>query len=226
MNEMEYVLISLHIPKTAGTSFSEFLMAHFTDKLLMDYKHLPEHISLFRIRAVTGYHCIINAFRNYSNIKCIHGHFLAAKYLSVRRAKFITWMRNPVERLASHYHYWKRTCTPESLPLHRRVVEENWSFERFCLGPEVRNLYSRFLWRFPLNRFDFIGITEHFEEDFLYFTNRFFGIAPPIPRSNINLDKKGIYVDNPGLRSKIEAYHAQDMDLYRRAVANRSHRQN
>lgn len=226
MNEMEYILISLHIPKTAGTSFSEFLMAHFTDRLLMDYKHLPEHISLFRIRAVTGYHCVINAFRKYSNIKCIHGHFLAAKYLSVRRAKFITWMRDPVERLASHYHYWKRTCTPESLPLHRRVVEENWSFERFCLGPEIRNLYSQFLWRFPLDRFDFIGITEHFEEDFLYFTNRFFGIAPPIPRSNINLDKKGIYVDNPGLRSKIEAYHAQDMDLYRRAVANRSHRQN
>lgn len=225
-DESDYVLISLHIPKAAGTSFSEFLIAHFKDRLLMDYKHLPEHISPLKIRAITGYHYAINAFRRRSKIKCIHGHFLAAKYLSVRRAKFITWMRDPVERLASHYHYWKRIYTPESLPLHRRVIEEDWSLERFCLGPEIRNLYSLFLWRFPLDRFDFIGFTEYFEEDFLYFTNRFFGIAPPVPKSNINMDKRGIYVDDPDLRSKIEAYHARDMDLYRRALANRSQRQN
>ena len=67
-------------------------------------------------------------------------------------------MRDPVERLASHYHYWVRNYAPRSAgELHRRVVEEAWSLERFCLGPELRNVYSTFLWGFSLRRFGLSG---------------------------------------------------------------------
>ncbi len=32
------------------------------------------------------------------------------------------------------------------------MVEEEWTLERFCLEPELKNLYSQFLWGFPLKK--------------------------------------------------------------------------
>ena len=42
-------------------------------------------------------------------------------------------------------------------------MEKGWSLERFCLGPEVRNIYSQFLYGFLLEYFSFIGTTEFYE---------------------------------------------------------------
>ncbi len=96
--------------------------------------------------------------------------------------QFVTWLREPVERLGSHYHYWKRHYNPENAGiLHRRVVEEQWSLERFCLGPELQNTYCKFLWGMPLERFAFVGITEFYEEDLAYFSQNILGCFSPPP---------------------------------------------
>ena len=44
-------------------------------------------------------------------VACIHGHFLPVKYriaLARRPAHYVTWLRDPVERIASHYAFWRR----------------------------------------------------------------------------------------------------------------------
>jgi len=72
--------------------------------------------------------------------------------------------------LPSGHYYWKSSYNEKSAaPLHRKVITEDWSVERFCLGPELKDLYSQFLFGFPLDNFSFIGITEFFDKDYAYF---------------------------------------------------------
>lgn len=167
------MLISLHMPKTAGSSFLKAREAHFGERLLKDYDDIPINTPKYRRNARALSNCVSNRSNQLDGVDCIHGHFLPIKYYLFGRktkATFITWLRDPVERLASHYLYWRQAYKPEtSKPLHRRFMEENWSWERFCFGPEMRNFYSQFLWGFPLKRFNFIGIFEHFDENYQYF---------------------------------------------------------
>lgn len=147
------MLISLHLPKTAGVSFRRSLEAHYGSTFLKDYADYPINTPVYE-RSLAAVRASIDiAERGVEGIACIHGHFLPVKYLLLslqQEVTFVTWMRNPVERLLSHYFYWKRSYNPKQAPLlHRKVIEENWSVERFALSPELRNLYSQFCGAFP-----------------------------------------------------------------------------
>ena len=102
------------------------------------------------------------------------------KYLPLAQAAL--HLRDLAARAAgpagSHYHYWQRSYDPAAgttSSLHRRVVEESWSLRRFCLAPELRNVYTEFLWGFPSGRLDFVGITEFYAEDLRYFSREMLG---------------------------------------------------
>ncbi len=176
------MLISVHIPKTAGTSFGAVLAEKFGAGLLRDYNRPMHSPPVWRnTRALCD--CVLNAGRKFSGIKCIHGHFLPLKYrwLGLRHnVRFVTWLRDPVERLASNYYHWLRNSNEgRGWTLWRRCIEEKWSLEQFCFRPELRNVCSQFLAGFPLERFDFVGITEHAAEDFEFFADRFLGSCAP-----------------------------------------------
>gem|GEM_PF-378007 len=222
------MLISLHLPKTGGVSFRRALEKVFGNRLRIDYGDLPINTPVLKRRCLALLKCAWNPllFATARKIDCIHGHFLPLKYRLLRDAAFITWLRDPVERVASHYYFWKRSYDPKNLPsLHKKMLRENWSLERFCLGPEVRNFYSQFLWGFPVERFDFIGITEHYEEDFDFFFRKYFKTAMPMARENVNEERReGSYFPDGDLRRKIEAYHEKDMRVYRLALQRRKER--
>ncbi len=223
------MLISVHMPKTAGLSFRATLEEHFGERFSHDYvdyplAHPPEERHRMALSSPTV------DFQALEGIDCIHGHFLPVKYeplAEVRPCKFVTWLREPVARLVSHYQYWHRSYDPSSSrtsQLHRRMVEENWSLEQFCLAPELRNIYSEFLWAFPLQQFDFIGITEEFEEDFRYFCTLFLGNNFEPRRINLRQEAPILQRLDAGSIAEIEAYHAVDVALYREALAQREGR--
>lgn len=221
------MIVSVHLPKTAGSSFARALEAHFGDRLLLDYEDLPLHRPAWRRNWAATVDGVRLLRRPLSSVDCVHGHFLPAKYRWLgwrRRVQFVTWLRDPVERLASHYHYWRRSYDAgSSATLHRRVVEEGWSFERFALGAELRNTYRQFLWSFPLSRFGFVGITEHFDDDFRQFTSTFLGRALPIYHELANDERaERAYPLDPALRRRIEAHHGADVRLYQQALARRA----
>ena len=220
------MLISLHLPRTAGTSFRKSLALHFGSRLLMDYRDFPINTPKLKRNISASLKGVSNLFRDYNEIECIYGHFLPIKYFLLGKktdVKFITWMRDPVERLISHYFYWKRTYDPKrAQALHRRVVEEGWTLESFCLSDEMRNFYSQFLWEFSLSNFHFVGITEHYEDDFQCFSREFLGTSLPMFSENSNPDREsGKYYCDKTLRKKIEDFHAKDIQLYHRALAMR-----
>ncbi len=95
---------------------------------------------------------------------------------------------------------------------------EKWTLEKFCLSDEIRNLYNQFLWGFPLHNFDFIGITEHYEDDFKYFAQKFLNKDVASFKENINVNSKGNYLITKTLRKQIESFSQLDMELYYSAL--------
>ena len=166
------MLVSVHLPKTAGSSFAALLASYFGDSLRQDYADTPLHFSRKAICWRAWRHTVregrmarraaIAAAQD--KTACIHGHFLPFKYRYLTpEAQFVTWMRDPVTRLRSHYDFWRREYDPATAGrVHRQMMTQDWSFERFALGPVPRNIYARFLWRFPLHEFAFVGVLAYF----------------------------------------------------------------
>jgi hypothetical protein len=223
------VLISVHLPKTAGTSFASSLKRKFGNAFRLDNYDLPVNTPVFERNkaAIKDSVAIAEQWPN-SGVQCVHGHFLPIKYLllSVKYdVKFVTWMKNPVERLLSHYHFWRNCYHQELAPsLHRKVVEENWSVERFCLSPQLRNIYGQFLWGFPIEKFDFIGITEFYNEDLRELSKKFFDSDLVVYNELVSDRKRNQYQISDSLRRRIEAFHDVDMQLYSRALESRKGR--
>tara|TARA_R110002110_G_scaffold415765_2_gene655194 strand:- start:46662 stop:47336 length:675 start_codon:yes stop_codon:yes gene_type:complete len=221
------------MPKTAGTSFRATLEENFGAGFRHDYQDYPlahapperQAQALQFARALTP--------EEFDNVNCVHGHFLPVKYLAVSRqleCRFVTWLREPLARLVSHYHYWQRAYKPDGSTvssLHRRVVEEAWSLEQFCLAPELRNIYHQFMWGFPLERMDFIGITEYYAEDLRYFSTRLVGSTLRDHTLNTRKAEADSWEEQPlsaQLMDQIRAYHASDVQLYAAALERRKER--
>ena len=224
------MLVSVHMPKTAGTSFRGSLEECFGAAFRHDYQDYPlAHLPEARRRQARAWGEAARA-QDFAGVGCVHGHFLPVKYLKLADhlpCTFVTWLREPVARLVSHYHYWQRAYDPGSplvSTLHRRVVEEGWTLQQFCLAPELRDVYSEFLWGFPLDRLDFVGITEFFPEDLRYFSREILGNK--VRAQTLNRRPPGAGPGSEALlgdldRPRIEAYHARDVALYRRALQRR-----
>ena len=221
------MLISLHMPKTAGNSFRTALESAFGDSLRLDYSDMSkiqEYLSGNVLAENLTEHLSVELS---PNLRCIHGHFLPAKFLPFKNRyamQFITWLRNPVDRLFSHYNFFRRSYDPKAAgPLFRRIIEENWSLERFCFCEEYRNLYGKYLWNFPWDNLDFVGLTEFYEDDLEFFSKRFLGTKVEALRLNcaVNGDSDNNAIDS-GFRREVENFHSEDMALYNRALHDRS----
>jgi len=221
-------LISLHLPKTAGTSFGQSLKEKFKESFLTDYgdKGISKTTSVRNTSALLSSLEIAN--KGLGHINCVHGHFLPIKYLllaTTQNLTFVTWMRDPVQRMISHYNFWKRDYDPKTAAHHhKQVIEENWTLEQFCLSPKFRNIYCQYLWGFPLEYFEFIGITEFYENDLSYFGEKY--LKTPLKHKKLNTSNREAlkYSIDSRLCKEIEEYHKQDIALYKRALELRKTR--
>jgi len=222
------MIISVHLPKTVGTSFIKTLKTLCDGEIVKDYSDKPLNRKEVERKIVTSIKRIKNSWMNLDDIGCIHGHFMPHKYLSLNQPTlFITWLRDPVERLASHYYFWINHYNAETaFRLQRKVVEENWSFEQFAFSKEMQNVYDKFLWNFPMKKFDFIGITEYYQEDLTYFSKKYFNREPKVFEENINPQNPKKYITNKALRKDIERFHKEDMKLYNQVLQRRKKRVN
>jgi hypothetical protein len=218
------------MPKTAGLSFRASLEEYFGDRFRHDYQDYPLAQSAQERRERARRWGESARPADFAGVDCVHGHFLPLKYLPLADTlpcRFVTWLREPVARLVSHYHYWQQTYDPASdltSSLHRRVVEEGWSLERFCLAPELRNVYTEFLWGFPEERLCFVGITEFFAEDLRYFSQEILGnkMRPHTLNRHVGGDEGGAGAGlTAATRARVEEYHLADITLYRQVLERR-----
>ncbi|MEQ9064913.1 MAG: hypothetical protein RIE58_12120 [Vicingaceae bacterium] len=226
------MIISLHSPKAGGDSFKEILRNHFGKGLKEDYGDIPlNKTPVDAFAAADSSRKAINLMSYLYPLKgitCIHGHFVVWKYSGLigrNNVHFVTWLRDPAERVISHYHYWKRTYNPlASAPLHKRIVDEDWSLEKFCFSEEMRDVYSRLLWKVPIETFDFVGITEHYEEDASFFAHRFLNTElTSIPYRNAGpMSSNG--PQDESMIKRLKEFHAADYKIYEAALNLRKSR--
>jgi hypothetical protein len=93
-------LVFLHLPKTGGTTLHHHFSAHFT----------PDEICPLRIPGLERY-----SVTELAQWRYFSGHYNAEEIKRIPGPLFVvTVLRNPIERLLSHYYFWKRH-TPQHI---------------------------------------------------------------------------------------------------------------
>jgi hypothetical protein len=145
----------------------------------------------------------------------VHGHY-AAHVLADRypNASLVTWVRDPVERVASSYFY--RLRSPDwRHPVCVALQEKKLSLVQYAGLELVRNEMSRFFGERQPGDFAFIGLVEEFETAVARFCERFELPPVSIPRENANPDRQaGGYEISDREREQILELNLKDWNLY------------
>ena len=214
--------IFLHIPKTAGTSLNEILQRVYgRDGLVRIYSHEDEHLR--------------EILRDVERADAISGHlsFGIHEYFGIE-ARYVTFLRHPVARVVSLFLHQARH--PDN-DLHHRIAGGMTLMEILRSGefPEYNNHMVRIVTGLtsvePLDDpslvdaaestlgayFDFVGITEHFDESVRSMSDALGWKPQAAPRLNVTPDRETFALDDETL-SEILRCNALDADLYRRVL--------
>lgn len=203
------MIISIHIPKCAGVSFQNALKEIYNKDYQGDYKdkldskeyqknQIPTKISIKK------------------GVKVIHGHFQAIKYIDkYPNATYITWLRDPIERIASHYYFWKRVPDKKNSTC-MEMVNNDYTLLEFARMSEIKNLQSFCISPLNFSNFGFLGITEYYYQNTVLL-KKALKLKKDIPlmADNINPKTKGSKYDiDEKTRSEIKRIHRKDVLLY------------
>ena len=148
-------IISVHIPKTAGSTFGQVLAEIYGNSQVLFDNPLLDSVN--QLPAINPY------------IRAIHGHFPISKYVGCfPEVKRIVWLRHPIKRLLSHYFYLKSFSEVHNNdPIHRLVIEQQISVVEFAEQEGMFNVLSGFTNGLQLTDFYFVGIQEFFVDDLI-----------------------------------------------------------
>lgn len=159
-------LVSLHIPKTAGTSFRNILKSIYGEE---DVIRLDISIKTEQTRINEA---IYEKPDLPSHIQVIHGHFtprlLHERFNIPQDIPVITWLRHPVERVLSNFYYLEKRLK-EELDEEGKNLDILSKMQRtlmeYAADELNRNRQHKFLEGIALDQFAFVGIQEYYSED-------------------------------------------------------------
>jgi Sulfotransferase family len=214
------LIISVHIPKTGGTTFVEVLRKCAQEVLYLDYSQEGGlgSTALFRRgkRLKAPFESVIDDLESLQGRSVIHGHFAPKKYSGrFPNATYVTWLRDPAERVVSHYFYWQRSYLPGDARWEQ-VVMQKMTLEQFARLDFARDVYFRWFSPLGVERFDFVGIMEEYDRSLELFRRLF---CPDIQLDttlrNYNPNRGGNFYDlGPELRRRILELNQRDTYVY------------
>lgn len=216
------MIISVHIPKTAGISFREMLKRGYGDRFLPDYGdrigiNSPEAIAERARRADEMRRRRDELLANYD---VIHGHFVAAKYVGAfPRTDFVAFFRDPYQQAISNYYFLLRHPeAAQEYPVVKVFHDAKMTLEEYVEWKEVRSPQGDMVSGLSVDDFTVAGLTEEFERSIALF-NRVLGAhLEGEVRLNANPSREqGSYAVPNDLKKLIDANREKDIDLYRRA---------
>ena len=206
--------ISVHIAKTAGSSFLHVLHQVLgQENVLNDY---------------TSENCQLNESLP-AHIQAIHGHFYAEKYIShFPKAKWIVWLRHPIFRLLSEYFFAQILADPHN-PVHVRLTQEKLTLLEFADQPEIRNVQFNQIQGKRLVDFYFVGLQEFYLEDLVDLRNKADWAELTVGCNNTNPHPNYYQymqdmLSKPSVLKQLVAWNRDDMELYQEALSLRSSR--
>jgi len=200
------MILSVHIPKTAGVSVRNILKEHYGPGFVLHYWQITDAWGrvLDKVPA---------------EATCVHGHYQADLLTNAfPAATLMTWVRDPVERVVSSYYHRLRDPDwqhPVCVELHQKKL----SLAEYSALPLVQNEMTRFFGSKQPEDFAFIGVVEDFDLS-LAAMKRFLGISEtPLRRDNVNPEKQTeYYAFDPRVRREIERNNAADLGLYEKCL--------
>jgi hypothetical protein len=216
----------LHIPKTGGTAFRSLLRKSLSpSERLMIYAHPPgipaEWFHLLTEAQIRQFHCVF-------------GHFFFGLHENLpTECRYATVLRDPVQRVISHYFHHRRTGQLGAAPSWPTNGEQagmellgpppSEEFDNLMvrlisgLHVEVGKVNSRTLQRAVRNlerHFDFVGILE--EPETWPDLQAHFNLPGKVPFENVgDYDPAPFYT--PSWQAHLTRANAYDVELYRYA---------
>ena len=208
-------LISVHIPKTAGTAFRHVLTDIYgLNGVLGDYP--PD--------------CIHSPEKSISKeIKVIHGHFEPSKYRGYfPTAKRIVWLRHPLFRLISEY-FFAKTIEDRNNVIHAQLLDGNLSILEFARIEQMKNFLSQKIKGMQLAQFDFVGIQEFYIQDLIDLKNMmgWRNFQPIVKNDNRYPQYQKCLqeiLNDATLVNALAKLNREDLELYREALQIRAKR--
>jgi hypothetical protein len=207
------MLISVHIPKTAGTTFGALLSQHYGPALLRDNDDRPlSHPAVPRLaRAIASLPLGPRRLRGY---QAVHGHFLPLKYLATR-GDVVVWLRDPVQRMVSRHEHYLRDVEA-GRPLQRVLgLRPGLDLAAFIEIPRFHNSCAKYLRGFPRERIACFGFSEDMAEGLARMRNRLGLDLGPAVRENANPSNAGRGYEIPAaIERRIIALNREDLRLW------------
>jgi hypothetical protein len=168
-------LFSIHIPKCAGSAFSNILKSWFGTGYLRHYYNEQNNSPPERYKLKPNH---ING--NVRDKICVHGHFNNNRKFGIRdyypkATQIITIMRDPFELHLSNYFYVKQLAISggayRSGKLHP-IIKNGWNVEDYLENSRKSYILNFFPFDISLdnyqdvlsNQFIYIGITEQLQK--------------------------------------------------------------
>jgi hypothetical protein len=214
------VIISIHLPKTAGTSFGELLKGKFGPRLMLDYGdwsgyNSPEATAhrARRMSEMRGRREEIE--RDYD---VIHGHFIADKYEGLFSAtRFVAFFRDPYQQAISNYIYLKNNPV-STHPAVKIFHDAKMSIIDYLSWDAVRDPQSAFLGGVPIDALTVVGLTEQFSRGLALFRAILGRDVSGEVYCNVNPARRDpCYEIGPDVKKAVETHRQGDIELYRRA---------
>lgn len=216
-------LIFLHLPKNGGNTLHSILKRKYNNK------------SIFSIKVIENIRLNTNEFINLTEnerlkIKLLKGHMLFGLHQHlIGESKYITFLRNPEDRIISFYHYVK------SRPKHRLynfIHSNNYSLYDFVINVNEGDVHNaQIRWISGINgsekemfqkalknietHFSFVGFQEYFNESLILLSESYNWSTPYYKYQN-----KGSYAKNKDTlldkktKKAIAERNKGDLELY------------
>ncbi|MEF2232432.1 MAG: sulfotransferase [Pseudodesulfovibrio sp.] len=224
----------LHIPKTAGTTLNAILDDNLPKDRVLDLYTESQHRALAELR-----------YDDLALYRLVRGHVFIADFAEILDGpvpfRVFTFLRDPVQRVISEFHFLKRWpkshlydflnrnnvslleyVTSEERPLRNRGRN---NMVNSLSGVRGANLDEglELAWRHLKDRFVFFGILERFDESLLLL-KRLMGLGSAFyEKQNV----RATSLDAPVTRAEFEVIcdcNRYDLLLYERAVEEFSRR--
>ena len=212
------MIVSIHIPKTAGTSF----------RLILQRWYEPSELLFFHIRHKSPEYPDGEP-TDFTQLQMVNGHYKYKELIQLfpnwKQASFITWLRNPVDRVVSNYLYLleQSVSSENSEELRNQLAHRiNEGLIEFASNPRNQNRMSTFLNGIELENFYFIGIVEHFSTDLEALSRK---LKKPFTSEfllKVNQRKNDVSAFSQEILQEIAQLNSEDINLCNTALEKRA----
>lgn len=242
-------ILSCHIPKTGGTSIGRWHIDVFGPENVLFYRHngdflirisqsamshssqirakeLAKGLSIYSLLVGLYLKMVTNLPGRFSpenlpeDFQVIHGHFQANRFdRSLPDALRTVVLREPLERMISHYHHMKRRDPNQKIDGVNFDIGQSFQECAFLQGNQ--NFQTAFLAGRSIDEFDLVGVTDHMD----IFTTRLYKrlgldqVVPVIGRLNTaSANSHQPLLLDSAFVARFREFHSQDYLNYQKAL--------